>query len=140
MRIKSAPKRWDGHWPTANAKAKPPRKTEPSTGGPKKPFRFRPGTVARREIMRYQKSTQLLIAKLPFQRLVREIAEDLKTDLHFQRSAVRALQVASEDLVVDLFKASRLCAEHGGRTTVLPKDIQLARRIAGLSARLRPDF
>ncbi len=59
----------------------------------KKPHRYRPGTVALREIRKYQKSTELLIRKLPFQRLVREIAQDFKTDLRFQSSAVLALQV-----------------------------------------------
>ncbi|KAI1717444.1 core histone h2A/H2B/H3/H4 domain-containing protein [Ditylenchus destructor] len=59
----------------------------PATGGVKKPHRYRPGTVALREIRRYQKSTELLIRKLPFQRLVREIAQDFKTDLRFQSSA-----------------------------------------------------
>lgn len=54
---------------------------------------FRPGTVALREIRRYQKSTELLIRKLPFQRLVREIAQDFKTDLRFQSAAIGALQV-----------------------------------------------
>uniref|UniRef100_A0A3Q3FFY4 Core Histone H2A/H2B/H3 domain-containing protein n=1 Tax=Labrus bergylta TaxID=56723 RepID=A0A3Q3FFY4_9LABR len=60
------------------------RKSAPATGGVKKPHRYRPGTVALREIRRYQKSTELLIRKLPFQRLVREIAQDFKTDLRFQ--------------------------------------------------------
>lgn len=55
-----------------------PKITQPTTGGVKKPHRFRPGTVALREIRRYQKSTELLIRKLPFQRLVREIAQDFK--------------------------------------------------------------
>ncbi|CAB4062062.1 H3 [Lepeophtheirus salmonis] len=75
-----------------------------STGGKaprvKKPHRYRPGTVALREIRRYQKSTELLIRKLPFQRLVREIAQDFKTDLRFQSSAVMALQEASEAYLV----------------------------------------
>ncbi|KAI3820264.1 hypothetical protein L1987_07808 [Smallanthus sonchifolius] len=61
----------------------------------KKPHRYRPGTVALREIRKYQKSTELLIRKLPFQRLVREIAQDFKTDLRFQSHAVLALQEAS---------------------------------------------
>src|SRR3989338_5263788 len=66
-----------------------------ASGGVKKPHRFRPGTVALREIRRYQKSTDLLIRKLPFQRLVREIAQDFKTDLRFQSAAILALQEAS---------------------------------------------
>ncbi|CAB0028522.1 unnamed protein product [Trichogramma brassicae] len=91
----------------------------------------RPGTVALREIRRYQKSTELLIRKLPFQRLVREIAQDFKTDLRFQSSAVMALQEASEAYLVGLFEDTNLCAIHAKRVTIMPKDIQLARRIRG---------
>jgi histone H3/H4 len=90
-----------------------------------------PGTVALREIRRYQKSTELLIRKLPFQRLVREIAQDFKTDLRFQSSAVLALQEASEAYLVGLFEDTNLCAIHAKRVTIMPKDIQLARRIRG---------
>ena len=96
-----------------------------------KPHRYRPGTVALREIRRYQKSTELLIRKLPFQRLVREIAQDFKTDLRFQSSAVVALQEASEAYLVGLFEDTNLCAIHAKRVTIMPKDIQLARRIRG---------
>ncbi|KAK2718429.1 hypothetical protein QYM36_005668 [Artemia franciscana] len=92
---------------------------------------YRPGTVALREIRRYQKSTELLIRKLPFQRLVREIAQDFKTDLRFQSSAVMALQEASEAYLVGLFEDTNLCAIHAKRVTIMPKDIQLARRIRG---------
>ena len=94
-------------------------------------YRYRPGTVALREIRRYQKSTELLIRKLPFQRLVREIAQDFKTDLRFQSSAVMALQEASEAYLVGLFEDTNLCAIHAKRVTIMPKDIQLARRIRG---------
>ena len=97
----------------------------------KKPHRYRPGTVALREIRRYQKSTELLIRKLPFQRLVREIAQDFKQDLRFQSSAVMALQEASEAYLVGLFEDTNLCAIHAKRVTIMPKDIQLARRIRG---------
>ncbi|KAJ9588616.1 hypothetical protein L9F63_028081, partial [Diploptera punctata] len=83
------------------------------------------------EIRRYQKSTELLIRKLPFQRLVREIAQDFKTDLRFQSSAVMALQEASEAYLVGLFEDTNLCAIHAKRVTIMPKDIQLARRIRG---------
>uniref|UniRef100_A0A3Q1ETW2 Core Histone H2A/H2B/H3 domain-containing protein n=1 Tax=Acanthochromis polyacanthus TaxID=80966 RepID=A0A3Q1ETW2_9TELE len=74
-----------------------------------KPHHYRPGTVALREIRCYQKSTELLIRKLPFQRLVREIAQDFKTDLRFQSSAVIALQEASEAYLVGLFEDTNLC-------------------------------
>jgi len=93
--------------------------------------RYRPGTVALREIRKYQKSTELLIRKLPFQRLVREIAQDFKTDLRFQSSAVMALQEAAEAYLVGLFEDTNLCAIHAKRVTIMPKDIQLARRIRG---------
>jgi histone H3 len=92
---------------------------------------LRPGTVALREIRRYQKSTDLLIRKLPFQRLVREIAQDFKNDLRFQGSAILALQEASESYLVGLFEDTNLCAIHAKRVTIMPKDIQLARRIRG---------
>ncbi|TRY67256.1 hypothetical protein TCAL_07218 [Tigriopus californicus] len=88
-------------------------------------------TFASSKIRRYQKSTELLIRKLPFQRLVREIAQDFKTDLRFQSSAVMALQEASEAYLVGLFEDTNLCAIHAKRVTIMPKDIQLARRIRG---------
>jgi histone H3 len=97
----------------------------------KKPHRFRAGTVALREIRKYQKSSDLLIRKLPFQRLVREIAQDFKTDLRFQSHAVLALQEAAEAYLVGLFEDTNLCAIHAKRVTIMPKDIQLARRIRG---------
>ena len=107
------------------------RKTAPADGGVKKPHRFRPGTVALREIRKYQKSTELLIRKLPFQRLVREIASDYKSDLRFQSSAIAAIQEACEAYMVGLFEDTNLCAIHAGRVTIMPKDMQLARRIRG---------
>ncbi|KAF9013570.1 histone-fold-containing protein [Hymenopellis radicata] len=105
------------------------RKTAAAAGGVKKPHRFRPGTVALREIRRYQKSTELLIRKLPFQRLVREIAQDFKTDLRFQSSAVMALQEAAEAYLVSLFEDTNLAAIHAKRVTIQPKDLALARRL-----------
>lgn len=94
----------------------------------KKPHRFRPGTVALREIRRYQKSTELLIRKLPFQRLVREVAQDFKEDLRFQASAIAALQEASEAYLVGLFEDANLCAIHAKRVTIMPEDIRLVLR------------
>ena len=102
-----------------------------SVGGVKKPHRYRPGTVALREIRRYQKSTDLLIAKLPFQRLVREILQDLKDDFRLSLSTVLANQEAAEAHLVGLFEDTNLCAIHAKRVTIMPKDIQLARRIRG---------
>ena len=85
--------------------------------------------MALREICCYQKSTELLIRKLPFQRLVREIAQDFKTDLRFQSAAIGAFQEAAEAYLVGLFEDANLCAIHAKRVTIMPKDIQLARRI-----------
>jgi histone H3 len=99
----TARKSTGGKAPRKQLATKAARKSAPATGGVKKPHRFRPGTVALREIRKYQKSTELLIRKLPFQRLVREIAQDFKTDLRFQSSAVAALQEAAEAYLVGLF-------------------------------------
>jgi histone H3 len=101
------------------------------TANDKKPRRYRPGTVALREIRRYQKSTDLLIRKLPFQRLVREVAHRLKPDLRFQSGAISALQEASEAYLVGLFADTNLAAIHAKRVTICVKDIQLARRLRG---------
>ncbi|XP_057554119.1 uncharacterized protein LOC130830811 [Hippopotamus amphibius kiboko] len=133
----TARKSTGGKAPRKQLATKAARKSAPATGGVKKPHRYRPGTVALREIRRYQKSTELLIRKLPFQRLVREIAQDFKTDLRFQSSAVMALQEACEAYLVGLFEDTNLCAIHAKRVTIMPKDIQLARRIRGERAILR---
>ncbi len=102
--------------------------------GVNKKRRFRPGTVALREIRRYQKSTSLLISKAPFQRLVREIAQDYQSpgnDLRWQASAVAALHEAAEAYLVELFEHTNLGAIHSKRVTIFPKDMQLAKRIRG---------
>ncbi|KAF5343421.1 hypothetical protein D9758_011838 [Tetrapyrgos nigripes] len=128
----TARKSTGGKAPRKQLATKAARKTAAAaTGGVKKPHRFRPGTVALREIRRYQKSTELLIRKLPFQRLVREIAQDFKTDLRFQSSAVMALQEAAEAYLVSLFEDTNLAAIHAKRVTIQPKDLALARRLRG---------
>ena len=116
----------------------PSKKKSPSTTkqplsprGVKKPHRYRLGTVALREICKYQKTFNLMIPKLPFEHLVCEITQDLKTDLHFQGSAILALQEASEACIVGLFEDTNLCAIHRKRVTIMPKDMQLVRRIRG---------
>ncbi|XP_032985871.1 histone H3.3A-like [Rhinolophus ferrumequinum] len=127
----TARKSTGGKAPRKQLATKAAHKSAPSTGGAKKPHRYRPGTVALREIRRYQKSAELLIRKLPFQHLVREIAQDFKTDLRFQSAAIGALQEASEAYLVGLFEDTNLCAIHAKRVTIIPKDTQLARRIRG---------
>lgn len=104
---------------------------QPAATGVKKPHRYRPGTVALKEIRKYQKTTELLIRKLPFQRLVREIAQDFKNDLRFQGTAIVALQEAAESYLTGLFEDTNLGAIHAKRVTIMPKDVQLARRIRG---------
>jgi len=91
--------------------------------------RYRPGAVALRDIRKFQRSGELLISKLPFQRLVREVAQEYANTLRFQASAVLALQEAAEAYLVGLFKNAQMCAVHAKRVTVMEKDIQLARRI-----------
>ena len=124
----------------------------PGAGGVKKPHRYKPGTVALREIRRYQKTTELLLRKLPFQRLVREIAQEYKPDLRFQSAAIGALQEASEAYLVGLFEDTNSAAIHAKRVTIMEKvciaaaiscmnietnptaviqDIKLARRLRG---------
>lgn len=107
------------------------QKQQPGWGTVKKPHRYRPGTVALREIRKYQKSVDFLIRKLPFQRVVREIAQNLVTDFRFQSTALLALQEASEAYLVGLFEDTNLCTIHAHRQTIMVKDMKLARRIRG---------
>ena len=129
----TARKSTGGKAPRGHLATKAARNSAPATGGVKKPHRWRPGTVALREIRRYQKSTDLLIRKLPFQRLVREIAQDFKGDLRFQSTALLAIQESSEAYLTGIFEDTNLCAIHAKRVTIMPKDIQITRRIRGES-------
>jgi histone H3 len=128
----TARKSTGGKAPRKTVASKAARKTTTTSGGGvKKPHRFRPGTVALREIKKLQKSSELLMRKLPFQRLVREIAQDYKTDLRFQASSVLALQDAAEAYLIGLFSDANLCGIHAKRVTMMAKDIGLARRLRG---------
>lgn len=109
-----------------------------AAGAIKKPMRHRPGIIALREIRQYQKSTELLIRKLPFQRLCRESVQNLGggdstkyLQFRFQAAALGALQEACEAYLVGLFEDVNLCAIHARRVTIMPRDVQLARRIRG---------
>ena len=95
--------------------------------------RWKQGTVALREIRKYQKSTDLLIRKAPFARFVRELAQDLQiiANVRFQEQAIVACQEAAEAYIVGLFEDTNLCGIHAKRVTIMPKDIQLSRRIRG---------
>ncbi|PGH17232.1 histone H3-like centromeric protein cnp1 [Polytolypa hystricis UAMH7299] len=114
---------------------------QPGDPVPVRRHRYRPGTVALKEIRRYQKSWDLLLLKLPFARLVREIAVSLLPasvgqELRWQSQAIQALQEAAEAYLVHLFEDTNLCAIHAKRVTIMQKDIQLARRIRGVWAGL----
>ena len=120
-----------GKVPRKALATKAARKNVPATGGVKKPHRYRPGTVALRQIRRYQKSTEPLIAVGPFVRLVREISNDFHADLRWQKNATSALQEAAEAYLVGLMDDANQCAIHAKRVTIMPKDMKLARRIRG---------
>ena len=114
--------------PTIGGKA--PLKEFLKAGKVKKTRRYWPGTVALHKIWQYQKSTELLIWKLPFSRLVHEIAQEVgKTDMRFQGSTIICLQEAAEAFLVSPLEDANLCAIHAKRVTIMPKDVQLARRI-----------
>lgn len=98
---------------------------------PRKAHRYRPGTVALREIRRYQKTTDLLIRKMPFQRLVREISQSFKVDLLFAKGAILAMQEAAEAYLTGLFEDTNLITIHSRRVTIRKDDLQLARRLRG---------
>jgi histone H3 len=107
------------------------RKKAVKEGG-EKAHRFKPGTVALRDIRYYQKnSDSLRIPKLNFSRLTREIGQDLKEDLRFSKDFLETFQVVVENYLVTLMEAANLSAIHAGRTTVKPTDIQLVRTIRG---------
>jgi len=128
----TARKSTGGKAPRKQLATKAARKSAAPASRPRrKPHRYRPGTVALREIRRYQKSTDLLLRKLPFSKLVREVAQDFKSDAYWQGSVFLALQEASEAYLVGLYEDSNLCAKHAKRVTFMPKDMQLARRIRG---------
>ena len=112
-----------------NIAVKAPRKPPPCQM--QKRRRFRPGTVALREIWQYQKSTDLLIRRAPFQRVIYEIVRSFRNDLRIQAAAIKCLQEAAEAYLVGLFEDSDLCAIHAKQVTIMPRDVQLARRICG---------
>ena len=134
----TARKSTGGKAPRKRLATKAARRSAPATGGIKKPHRYRPGTVALREIRRYQKSTDLLIRKLPFQRLAREVLQDLnqpgfrRHDVErFRSTSLLAMQEYVEVFSVGLFEDANFCAIHARRVTIMPKDMQLALRIRG---------
>jgi histone H3 len=122
-----------GKAPRTQLATKAVRRMAPASGGVKKPHRYRPGTVALREIRKYQQSTKLLIPRIAVSRLIREIAQDYKCDLRFQSSAISALHEALESYLINLFELTQFAAIHAKRVTINAKDMQLARRICGIN-------
>ncbi|PSC76460.1 histone H3 [Micractinium conductrix] len=117
---------------TPGKKTRSPMKRTAPAAAAKKPHRYRPGTVALREIRKYQRRTDLLIRKLPFSRLVREITNNVAPEpFRWTAEGLLALQEATEDFIVHLLEDCNLCAIHAKRVTIMPKDMQLARRIRG---------
>ena len=119
--------------PSSKPIAKNMKKTAPAEGGvkEKRKMKFKPGTVALREIKKYQKSTDLLLPRAPFQRLVRNICQEIDSDLRFQAQALMALQESAEAYLTGVFEDANLCSIHAKRVTLMKKDMELARRIRG---------
>jgi histone H3 len=111
--------------------AKKAKKATTGAAGVKRVHRFRPGTVALRQIKKLQKSTDLLMRKAPFQRLVRQLAAAHKDGLRFAASALAALQESTESYVISLLADANLCSLHAKRVTAMPSDLHLARRLRG---------
>ncbi|KAF3439885.1 hypothetical protein FNV43_RR18163 [Rhamnella rubrinervis] len=118
---------------TRRAESATPRRTPRSSGTQRqKKHRYRPGTVALREIRHFQKSCNLLIPAAPFIRTVREITSQYSQQVNrWKPEALVALQEAAEDFLVHLFEDAMLCAIHAKRVTLMKKDFELARRLGG---------
>jgi histone H3 len=126
----TARKSTGGKAPRRQLATKAARKAAPSTSGVKRPIRYKSGTVALREIRKYQKTTELLIHKLPFSRFVREILGSVSDRIErIAGEALLALQEASEKFLINLFEDSNLCAIHARRVTIMNKDIKLVKRL-----------
>ncbi|XP_017295541.2 histone H3-like [Kryptolebias marmoratus] len=113
-----------GKAPRKQLATKASNRSAPTTSGVKKPHLYRPRTVALRKIHHYQKSTELLIQKLPFQQLVQEITQDFKTDLSFRSSAVMAPQEASEAYLVGLFEDTSLRPIQNRVVNLMPRETE----------------
>ncbi|XP_060771441.1 histone H3-like centromeric protein A [Neoarius graeffei] len=119
--------------PQRRAPSRTRRHSGPSEASPRRKRRFRPGMRALMEIRKFQKTTNLLLRKAPFSRLVKEVCQIFsRENLRWQAYALLALQEAAEAFLVRLFSDANLCAIHAKRVTLFPKDIQLARRIRGV--------
>ena len=102
-----------------------------AAAGGKKQMKWRPGTVALRQIRKLQKGTDVLIRKAPFQRMIRAVANGAKSGLRWQAAACAAMQEATESYVIGVLSDANLCALHSRRVTLMPRDLFLARRLRG---------
>jgi histone H3 len=117
---------------TKKSRSRGNKKEKPEGSEPKAAHRFKPGTVALREIRYQQKhSENFSIPKVNFRRLAREVSQDYIEDIRFSKNFMELFQLVVEDYLVNLMDMANLCAIHAGRQTVFPKDINLARRIRG---------
>ncbi|GFY72219.1 histone H3.3 [Trichonephila inaurata madagascariensis] len=116
----TARKSTGGKAPRKQLATKAARKSAPATGGVKKPHRYRPGTVALREIRRYQKSTELLIRKLPFQRLG-EKSLRISKPIFDSRALPSASAGSYPSLLGRFIRRHQLVAIHAKRVTIMPK-------------------
>lgn len=110
----------------------PSKRTKARDGSSRAPHRFRPGTRAIMEIRKFQRSTEFLIRRLPFARLVKSITTTFHHSLRWRVDAIEALQHSAEDFLVNLLTDANLCAIHAKRVTIMPRDLYLARRIRGI--------
>lgn len=107
------------------------KESRSADAGTKRQHRWHPGTVALREVRRYQNSTELLIQRAPFRRLVREIVTNLKDSMRMSNSALEAIQDSAENYIVGVLTDANLCTIHAKRVTLFPKDLSLAMRLRG---------
>ncbi|KAL7474621.1 hypothetical protein ACHAW6_000586 [Cyclotella cf. meneghiniana] len=111
-------------------------KSASSTGGVKKPYCNRSGTVALHKIHRYQNSADLLICNTPFQHLIWEIYQEFKGDMRFKSTSFLVYQEATESYHVGKFEDTNLCVIHAKRVTAMQKDIQVTHASIGDDLRL----
>ena len=131
---RTARKSTGGKAPRKQLASKAARKSAPATGGVKKPHRYRPGTVALREIRRYQKSTDLLIRLAPMGRVVRQCLAGIASEMRMNKTALKLLHYCTESKMVTLMEDSLALANHAKRITVKGKDISLVLRMRNTAA------
>lgn len=131
VRTKQTPRRVDVHAKPKAVSKQVARKAVLQQATTPKKRAYRPGALALREVRRYQRSTELLIPRAPFRRLVREITQGFRADFRMQSGAIAALQESGEAYLTRTFEDAQLCAQHARRSTLMPRDLRLTMRIRG---------